>query len=218
VSPRLLTPGTRLVLATHNKGKLAEFRDLLGPHGIEVTSAGELGLAEPAETGTLYAENAAIKARAATAATGLPALADDSGLAIDALDGAPGLFTADWAGQPRDFAAAMARVDRELRLRGVETVGAKAHFVASLCLTWPDGEEAIFEGRVFGTLAWPPRGPKGFGYDPMFVPDGHALTFGEMEAATKHGSPAKGEGLSHRARAFVALAKAVLLPQAGPAS
>jgi XTP/dITP diphosphohydrolase len=203
-------PGTRLVVATHNKGKLAEFRDLLGPHGIDLVSAGELGLSEPAETGTLYAENAALKARAATDATGLPAIADDSGLAIDALDGAPGLFTADWAGNPRDFAAAMARVDRELALRGVTTVGARAHFVSALALTFPDGSDKIFEGRVFGTLVWPPRGDRGFGYDPMFLPDGHRLTFGEMSADQKHGLPPKGEGLSHRARAFMALEKAVL--------
>ncbi len=203
-------PGTRLVVATHNKGKLAEFRDLLGPHGIDLVSAGELGLPEPAETGTLYAENAAIKARAATQATGLPAIADDSGLAIDALDGAPGLFTADWAGHPRDFAAAMARVDRELTLRGVATTGAKARFVSALALTFADGTEQIFEGRVFGTLVWPPRGTKGFGYDPMFLPDGHELTFGEMSAEEKHGLPPKGQGLSHRARAFMALEKAVL--------
>lgn len=205
----LLGPGTRLVVATHNAGKLAEFRDLLGPHGIDLVSAGELGLPEPAETGTLYAENAGIKARAATDATGLPAIADDSGLAVEALDGAPGLFTADWAGQPRDFAAAMARVDRELTLRGVTTAGARAHFVSALALTFPDGSERIFEGRVFGTLAWPPRGPKGFGYDPMFLPDGHTLTFGEMTAEQKHGLPPAGEGLSHRARAFIALQKAV---------
>ncbi|MGQ3355418.1 MAG: non-canonical purine NTP pyrophosphatase [Phreatobacter sp.] len=205
----LLGPGTRLVVATHNAGKLAEFRDLLGPHGIDLVSAGELGLPEPAETGTLYAENAAIKARAATDATGLPAIADDSGLAVEALDGAPGLFTADWAGQPRDFAAAMARVDRELTLRDVTTAGARAHFVSALALTFPDGSERIFEGRVFGTLAWPPRGPKGFGYDPMFLPDGHTLTFGEMTAEQKHGLPPAGEGLSHRARAFIALQKAV---------
>lgn len=203
-------PGTRLVVATHNKGKLAEFRDLLGPHGIDLVSAGELGLPEPAETGTLYAENAAIKARAATQATGLLAIADDSGLAIDALDGAPGLFTADWAGHPRDFAAAMARVDRELTLRGVATTGAKARFVSALALTFADGTEQIFEGRVFGTLVWPPRGTKGFGYDPMFLPDGYELTFGEMSAEEKHGLPPKGQGLSHRARAFMALEKAVL--------
>ncbi len=203
-------PRTRLVVATHNAGKLAEFRDLLGPHGIDLVSAGELGLSEPAETGTLYAENAALKARAATDATGLAAIADDSGLAIDALDGAPGLFTADWAGNPRDFDAAMARVDRELTLRGVATPGAKAHFVSALALTFPEGSQQIFEGRVFGTLVWPPRGTKGFGYDPMFLPDGHHLTFGEMSAEEKHGLPPKGQGLSHRARAFMALEKAVL--------
>lgn len=207
---RKLAAGTRLVVATHNKGKLNEFRDLLGPHGVELVSAGELGLPEPAETGTLYAENALIKARAATAATGLAAVADDSGLAIEALDGAPGLFTADWAGQPRDFAAAMARVDRELALRGVATAGARGHFVSAIALTWPDGEEAIFEGRVFGTLAWPPRGTEGFGYDPMFVPDGFTRTFGEIERQVKHGLPPHGAGLSHRARAFLRLAEAVL--------
>ena len=207
---RKLAAGTRLVVATHNKGKLNEFRDLLGPHGVELVSAGELGLPEPAETGTLYAENALIKARAATAATGLAAVADDSGLAIEALDGAPGLFTADWAGQPRDFAAAMARVDRELALRGVATAGARGHFVSAIALTWPDGEEAIFEGRVFGTLAWPPRGTEGFGYDPMFVPDGFTRTFGEIERQVKHGLPPHGGGLSHRARAFLRLAEAVL--------
>lgn len=207
---RKLQAGTRLVVATHNAGKLGEFRDLLGPHGVELVSAGELGLPEPAETGTLYSENALIKARAATAATGLPAVSDDSGLAIEALDGAPGLFTADWAGNPRDFAAAMARVDRELGLRGVATSGARAHFVSAIALTWPDGEEAIFEGRVFGTLAWPPRGAQGFGYDPMFVPDGFAKTFGEIDRQVKHGLPPHGEGLSHRARAFLRLAEAVL--------
>ncbi|MGL4289086.1 MAG: non-canonical purine NTP pyrophosphatase [Phreatobacter sp.] len=214
---RKLVAGTRLVVATHNKGKLAEFRDLMGPHGIDLVSAGELGLPEPVENGTLYAENAAIKARAATAATGLPAVADDSGLAIEALDGAPGLFTADWAGNPRDFAAAMARVDRELSLRGVATSGARAHFVSALSLTWPDGEEALFEGRVFGTLAWPPRGTEGFGYDPMFVPDGLTQTFGEIGPEAKHGLPPHGQGLSHRARAFMRLAEAVLPPLQNPA-
>lgn len=207
---RRLAPGTKLVIATHNKGKLAEFRDLLGPHGIDLVSAGDLGLPEPEENGTLYAENAAIKARAATKATGLPAISDDSGLAVDALDGAPGLFTADWAGNPRDFAAAMGRVDRELALRGVATLGARAHFVSALCVTWPEGDEMIFEGRVFGTLAWPPRGAAGFGYDPMFLPDGHERTFGEMTAVEKHGLPPEGEGLSHRARAFIRLAETLL--------
>jgi XTP/dITP diphosphohydrolase len=210
MTSRRLAPGTKLVIATHNKGKLAEFGDLLGPHGIDLVSAGALGLPEPEENGTLYAENAALKARAATTATGLPAISDDSGLAIDALDGAPGLFTADWAGNPRDFGAAMDRVDRELALRGVATVGARAHFVSALCVTWPDGDEAIFEGRVFGTLAWPPRGSAGFGYDPMFLPDGHARTFGEMTATEKHGLPPEGQGLSHRARAFIRLAETLL--------
>ena len=210
MTSRHLAPGTKLVIATHNKGKLAEFRDLLRPYGIDIVSAAELGLPEPEETGTLYAENAAIKARAATQATGLPAISDDSGLAVDALDGAPGLFTADWAGNPRDFDAAMGRVNHELALRGITTTGARAHFVAALCVTWPDGDEAIFEGRVFGTLVWPPRGAAGFGYDPMFLPDGHQRTFGEMTATEKHGLPPEGQGLSHRARAFIGLAQTLL--------
>lgn len=207
---RKIQRGQRLVIATHNAGKLAEFRDLLGPRGIDLVSADELGLPEPAETGTIYAENAAIKAKAAAFASGLPALADDSGLAVDALDGAPGLFTADWAGKPRNFNAAMARVHHELARRGVETVGAKAHFVSALSLVWPDGEEGLCEGRVFGTLVWPPRGTAGFGYDPMFLPDGHERTFGEMTAHEKHGLPPEGLGLSHRAKAFMALSRMYL--------
>lgn len=202
---RRLKSGDRLVVATHNAGKLAEFRDLIAPSGIVLVSAGELGLPEPEETGTLYAENARIKATAAARATGLPAIADDSGLAVDALDGAPGLFTADWAGKPRDFAAAMARVERELRVRGTVADGAHAHFVSALSLVWPDDHEELCEGRVFGTLAWPPRGMAGFGYDPMFLPKGETRTFGEMTAEEKHGLPPVGRGLSHRARAFLLL-------------
>jgi XTP/dITP diphosphohydrolase len=155
----------------------------------------------------MFAENAAIKAHAAAKATGLPAFADDSGLCVDALDGAPGLFTADWAGQPRDFGRAMQRVRDELERRGVNPVGARAHFVSALVLAWPDGHEELYEGRVFGALAWPPRGALGFGYDPIFQPDGHVRTFGEMSREEKHGIPADGgEGLSHRARAFQKLA------------
>lgn len=203
--------GSRLVIATHNAGKLVEMRDLLAPYGIEAVSAGELGLPEPAETGHMFAENAAIKARAAAKASGLPAFADDSGLCVDALDGAPGLFTADWAGQPRDFGRAMQRVRDELVRRGVEPFGARAHFVSALVLAWPDGHEELFEGRVFGTLVWPPRGARGFGYDPIFQPDGHDRTFGEMSREEKHGLPEDaGEGLSHRARAFRKLAAACL--------
>ena len=201
----------KVVIATHNAGKLVEMRELLAPYGLEATSAGELGLPEPAETGWMFAENAAIKARASAEASGLAAIADDSGLCVDALDGAPGLFTADWAGHPRDFAAAMARVNRELDRRGVPAEARRAHFVSALVIAWPDGHEELFEGRVHGALAWPPRGTRGFGYDPMFQPDGHERTFGEMSSDEKHGIPADGStALSHRARAFQKLAAACL--------
>lgn len=207
----------RLVIATHNAGKLVEMTELLAPYGIATVSAGELGLPEPEEDGMMYAENAAIKALAAARAANLPALADDSGLAVDALDGAPGLFTADWAGKPRDFGRAMARVAEELRLRDVEPEGARAHFVSALVVAWPDGETLLAEGRVFGALTFPPRGSAGFGYDPIFRPDGHDRTFGEMSAEEKHGIrkiDGRLEGLSHRARAFIRLvAKAGLTEQ-----
>ncbi len=199
----------RVVIATHNAGKLREMRELLAPFGVEAVSAGELNLPEPEETGTMFAENAAIKARAATTATGLPAFADDSGLCVDALDGAPGLFSARWSGGSKDFSGAMARIERELATRG--TADRRSHFVSALVLTWPDGHEELFEGRVFGELVWPPRGDKGFGYDPMFRPDESPLTFGELSAEEKHGIDwARGEALSHRARAFLALAAACL--------
>lgn len=203
-----------VVIATHNKGKLVEMRELLAPYGVSATSAGERGLPEPEETGTTYGENAAIKAHAAAQATGLPALSDDSGLAVAGLDGAPGIFSARWAGETKDFAAAMGRVHEELVRRGhVTPAGRKAHFVSALCLAWPDGHAEIFEGRVFGTLVWPPRGSRGFGYDPMFRPTGYRRTFGEISSAEKHGidwqsMPPK--ALSHRARAFLALAEACL--------
>ena len=201
----------KLVIATHNGGKLREMDQLLAPFGIETVSAAALGLPEPAETGWMFAENAALKAQAAATATGLPALADDSGLCLDALDGAPGLFTADWAGNPRDFHAAMARVIGELEKREVPRGRWQAHFVSALVLAWPDGHQELFEGRVHGICTWPPRGPEGFGYDPMFVPDGHARTFGEMSSEEKHGIPSDGsQGLSHRARAFQKLAKTCL--------
>jgi len=203
-----------IVIATHNRGKLLEMRELLAPFGVEAVSAGELGLAVPAEAGHMFAENAAIKAHAAAQATGKPALADDSGLCVDALDGAPGLFSADWAVNG-DFRPAMKRVEHELLRRGaMEAIDRKAHFVSALVIAWPDGGEELFEGRVFGHLVWPPRGDRGFGYDPMFQPDGHSLTFGEMTAAQKHGIDwtAQREGaLSHRARAFQLLARACLL-------
>ena len=197
---RKLTPG-RLVLASHNAGKLREFSALLAPFGLELVSAGELGLPEPAETGNTFTANATIKALAASQATGLPALADDSGLAVAALGGAPGVHTADWAMRPdgtRDYAAAMARIaaeDGSARRRCV--------FIAVLVLAWPDGHSEAFEGRCEGHWVAPPRGPQGFGYDPLFVPDGTALTFGEMTAEEKARH-------SHRARAFAALAAGCL--------
>jgi XTP/dITP diphosphohydrolase len=198
----------KVVIATHNAGKLAEMRELLAPFGIEAVSAGELGLPEPEETGTMFAENAAIKAKAAAEATGLPAFADDSGLCVDALDGAPGIFSARWAGPTKDFAGAMARIFAELDRRGAAE--RRAHFVSALVLAWPDGHTELFEGRVFGDLV-EPRGSAGFGYDPMFRPDGFERTFGEISSEEKHGVDwQSGNALSHRARAFVALAGACL--------
>jgi XTP/dITP diphosphohydrolase len=186
-------------------------RGLLAPYGIDATSAGELGLTEPEELGMTFRENANIKAEAAAKATGLPAFADDSGLVVDALDGAPGIHSARWAGPERDFARAMATIEEKLRKRGATTPKRrKAHFVSALCMAWPDGHVEEFEGRVDGTLVWPPRGDQGFGYDPMFLPDGHARTFGEMPSDEKHGLPPRGKGLSHRARAFLKLAEACL--------
>jgi XTP/dITP diphosphohydrolase len=205
------------VVATHNPGKLREMRELLAPYGVEAVSAGELGLAEPDEIGTMFAENAAIKAHAAARASGLPAFADDSGICVEALDGAPGLFSARWAGAGKDFSVAMQRVERELERRGArQPQERRAYFVSALVVAWADGHEELFEGRVHGTLVWPPRGAKGFGYDPMFLPNRHSRTFGEMSAEEKHGIDwqSGGEALSHRARAFVKLAAACL----GPAS
>jgi len=200
----------RLVIATHNPGKLAEMRELLAPHG-EAVSAGELNLPEPEETGTTFQANARIKATAAANAAGLPAFADDSGLAVDALDGQPGIHSARWAGPAKDFAAAMARIERLLQERGArEAAQRAAHFVSALCVAWPDGHLEEVEARVDGTLVWPPRGTAGFGYDPMFLPDGHTRTFGEMTSIEKHGLPPLGLGLSHRARAFVKLAEICL--------
>ena len=199
----------RIVAATHNKGKLAEFNDLLAPHGLEVLGAGALGLAEPEETGDSFAANAALKAHAAARAAGLPALADDSGLCVAALDDAPGIYSARWAGEGKDFAGAMARIERELKARGA-TPPWRAHFVSALALAWPDGRLEAFEGRVDGHLVFPPRGTSGFGYDPIFIPDGHQRSFGEMTAVEKHGLPRdKSLALSHRARAFQNLAAAL---------
>ena len=205
-----------IVVATHNAGKLAEIRDLIGPFGFQANSAGELGLAEPEETGTTFEENAAIKALAAARATGLPALSDDSGLCVDALDGAPGVYTADWAQKAdgtRDFAMAMRNVEERMQAAGaLEPDDRTCRFVAVLCLAWPDGHTEFFRGEVEGTLVWPPRGTRGFGYDPVFLPDGFEQTFGEMEATEKHGWEAgRGDlGLSHRARAFALFARAKL--------
>jgi len=201
----------RLVIATHNKGKLAEMRELLGRHGVEAVSASELNLPEPEETGMTFAANARIKAEAAANASGLPSFADDSGLAVDALDGAPGIYSARWAGETKDFRHAMEKVEGMLRERDAfKSEQRKAHFVSVLCVAWPDGHVEEFEGKVDGTLVWPPRGDQGFGYDPMFLPHGFDLTFGEMTSDQKHGLPPKGQGLSHRARAFLQLAEACL--------
>lgn len=207
--PRQLTGP--VVIATHNPGKLAEMRDLLAPYGIEAQSAGELGLPEPRETGATFAENARIKAMAAAKATGRPAFADDSGLVVDALGGEPGIHSARWAGPDKDFRRAMNRVQTLLIERGATTEDRRrARFVAALCLAWPDGHVEQFEGRVEGTVVWPPRGEQGFGYDPLFRPDGFDRTFGQMSAEEKHGLPPRGRGLSHRARAFMKLADACL--------
>ena len=201
----------RIVAATHNKGKLAEFRDLFEPNGIEVVGAGALGLPEPEETGDTFVANALIKARAATEAARMISLADDSGICVVGLDGAPGIYSARWAGGgSTDFAPAMARIARELEARGAAKPW-RAYFISVLALAWPDGHVETFEGRVDGDLTFPPRGTSGFGYDPMFIPDGHSRTFGEMTAAEKHGLPADGSlALSHRARAFQLLARACL--------
>jgi len=204
----------KLVIATHNPGKLAEMRELLAPHGVEAISAAELKLAEPEETGESFQANARIKATAAAKAAGLPAFADDSGLVVDALDGAPGIYSARWAGPNKDFAAAMAQVERLLQERGARTPDQRtAHFVSALCVAWPDQHLEEVEARVDGTLVWPPRGTAGFGYDPAFLPDGHERTFGEMTSIEKHGLPPLGLGLSHRARAFVKLAERCLDPR-----
>ena len=199
------------MIATHNPGKLAEMRELLAAYGIEAVSAGELGLAEPEETGTSFRANARIKAVAAAQASAMTAFADDSGLAVDALDGEPGIHSARWAGPSKDFNGAMQRIETLMTERGAATPQQRrAHFVSALCVAWPDGHAEEFEATVDGTLVWPPRGDKGFGYDPVFLPDGSARTFGEMSSEEKHSLPPRGRGLSHRARAFLKLAEACL--------
>jgi XTP/dITP diphosphohydrolase len=205
----------RIVVASHNAGKLREFADLMAPFGIEAKSAKEYGLPEPDETGTTFEENAYIKAFAAAKATGLPALSDDSGLCVDALDGAPGVYTANWAETPdgaRDFGMAMQRTEVALQEVGaVDPAQRTGRFVAVICLAFPDGEAEYFRGEVEGTLVWPPRGTLGFGYDPVFLPDGFEKTFGEMSAEEKHGwKPGQPTALSHRARAFQKFARARL--------
>ena len=201
----------KIVVASHNKGKLAEIDELIGPYGFEAKSAAEYGLPEPAETGTTFEENAYIKAFAAASATGLPALSDDSGMEADALDRAPGVYTADWAETgdgTRDFAMAMRNTQEKLFAKGATTPESRTgRFVSVLCLAWPDGHAEYFRGEIEGHLVWPPRGEKGFGYDPMFQPEGASLTFGEMEPHEKHGVT---EPLSHRARAFDKFKRAML--------
>ena len=200
---RRLARATRVVVASHNEGKVREVAELMAPHGLNAVSAGALGLPEPEETGSSFIANAVLKAEAAARGSGLPAIADDSGLSVDALDGAPGIHSARWAGPGKDFALAMRNVEERLQATGANTPGRrKAHFVCALAVAWPDGERAVFKGRVDGTLVWPPRGTLGFGYDPMFLPDGHDLTFGEMDPEAKH-------AISHRARAFRRLADEV---------
>jgi XTP/dITP diphosphohydrolase len=199
-----LRPGDRLVVATHNRGKLREFESLLAPHGLGVLLASDLGLPEPEETGTTFEENARIKAIAAAEAARMPALADDSGVAVEALGGEPGVYSARWAGPEKDFRAAMAKVEERLHAAGATTPDKRgARFVAVLCLAFPDGASELYRGEVEGTMVWPPRGSGGFGYDPMFVPVGLTRTFAEISPDEKH-------AVSHRARAFARFAEARL--------
>jgi XTP/dITP diphosphohydrolase len=196
--------GEKILIATHNKGKLEEFREILAPNNVTVVSAGELGLAEPDETETTFEGNARIKAVAAMKASGLITIADDSGLCVDALDGDPGVYTANWAGPNRDWMMAMRTVEEKLQAKGAsEPAQRTASFNATLCVLWPDGHEQFFVGKVPGHLAWPPRGAFGHGYDPMFVPEGESVTFAEMTHEKKN-------TLSHRARAVAAMVKALM--------
>lgn len=205
----------KLIIASHNAGKLREFDDLIGPFGFETQSAGQLGLPEPDETGTTFEENAYIKAFAAAEATGLPALSDDSGMMVDALDGDPGVYTANWAELPdgsRDFQMAMGKVEDVLQAKGASEAGDRnARFVSVICLAWPDGHADYYRGEVEGRIVWPPRGSIGFGFDPVFLPQGYEKTFGEMTAEEKHGwKPGDAHALSHRARAFQLFARHAL--------
>jgi XTP/dITP diphosphohydrolase len=199
-----LSRGTKLVVASHNPGKVWEINQLIQPYGLDAVSAGELGLAEPEETESTFEGNARLKAVAAAEGSGLPALADDSGLEVECLDGAPGIYSARWAGPGKDFGLAMKKVADEITQRDGWTADApRANFISVLCLAWPGGDVRVFEGKVFGRLVWPPRGGNGFGYDPMFVPEGSMQTFGEMEPAQKY-------AISHRTRAFAAFKAAML--------
>jgi XTP/dITP diphosphohydrolase len=201
---RRLQRGDRLVVASHNPGKVWEINQLLAPYGLEAVSAGAFGLDEPQETEPTFEGNARLKALVATKGANLPALADDSGLEVDGLDGAPGIYSARWAGEDRDFSVAMQRVHDELEARGGWSGPApRAHFTSVLCLAWPEGTTDLFEGNVYGHLVWPPRGTNGFGYDPIFVADGETMTFGEMEPANKY-------AISHRTRAFDVFKRACL--------
>lgn len=201
---RRLVKGETLVVASHNPGKLREIADLIRPYGLTAVSAGELGISEPEETEGTFAGNARLKALHSARTASLPALSDDSGLEVGALGGQPGIYSARWAGPAKDFDVAMRTVsDRVREVGGWIGEGPVANFTAALCLAFPDGSNEVFEGRVFGRLVWPPRGDKGFGYDPMFLPDGERQTFGEMEPARKH-------TISHRARAFARLVEACL--------
>ena len=210
MSHRKLEPG-KLVVASHNKGKIREINELLKPYGFDVVSAGDLDLPEPEETGTTFEANAELKAVASATAANLPALADDSGFCVAALNGDPGIYSARWAGPDKDFAMAMRTIQEKL-----ETIGAtddserRGYFVAVLCLAWPDGHKEFFRGEVEGQIVWPPRGTQGFGYDPIFQPDGHEQTFGEMSSEDKHGWSREKPALSHRARAFQLFAKGCL--------
>ncbi len=204
-----LEAGMRLVVASHNAGKVWEIKQLIGPFGLDAVSAGDLDLPEPEETETTFTGNAKLKALAAAKASGLPALADDSGLEVECIGGAPGIYSARWAGPTKDFSVAMSKVAEEVTQRqGWSAPGPKANFICALCLAWPDGHTEVFEGRVDGVLVWPQRGGNGFGYDPMFLADGKTETFGEMEPAEKH-------AMSHRSRAFE-LFKAAKLDGLGP--
>jgi XTP/dITP diphosphohydrolase len=201
---RRLKRGDRLVVASHNPGKVWEINQLIAPYGFAAVAAKDLGLSEPAETETTFQGNAKLKALFAAKGSGLPALADDSGIEIDALDGAPGVYTADWAGPKRDFSIAMQRVHDELvKRQGWKGEPLRANFISVLCLAWPDGATELFEGKVYGSVVWPPRGTNGFGYDPIFVADGQTMTFGEMEPADKY-------AISHRTRAFDTFKRACL--------